>query len=226
MPSSGDKRREQQRARRARASEQTCSDASATHGLPAQVPLPVPERASAVLASQQTAAVGDDMHAVARAISAADDVAARINMQFAETAAPAGMRAIAAVLHEQEHGGTFSQLAQLFAVDGASFNRDTLRKWRALVADLDKPEALVRRLEHEESRRQRNADNNAAFRAGFTTPRSLAPTSAAAVSTLSAQPRSALSIEMHTNALAPPTVSPSTPEPCGLLRNLSCESAP
>ena len=114
---------------------------------------------------------GSTVDAVASALVEADAVAAKIQQLFGETAELAGTRAIAAVLHERQHGGTFNELAKLFAADGASFSRPTLRKWRALVADLDRPEAFVQRLELEEARRQRNADNNAAFRAGSAMPR-------------------------------------------------------
>ena len=115
--------------------------------------------------------MGGVVDAVASALAEADVVAAKIQLQFGETAEASGIRAIAAVLHERQHGGNFNQLSKLFAADGVAFSRPTLRKWRALVGDLDKPEVFVQRLEHEEVRRQRNADNNAAFRAGSATPR-------------------------------------------------------
>ena len=110
MPSSADKRREQQRARRARAGaekagsgENVLVDAG---GMPLPAPLTLQSQPNAEPPAsdgplQSSGAVNDG----ANALLEANEVADKIDRQFGEVATSAGLRAIAAVLYERRHGG-------------------------------------------------------------------------------------------------------------------------
>jgi hypothetical protein len=213
MPSSAEKRREQQRARRAHAAEAASSGQGGVDGaggVPLPVPLPQASAEPHASDSEPTPSATTHATSVASALFDADITAAKILQQLGEQPTPAGLRAIAAVLYERQHGGTFKELAALFTVDGASFNRDTLRKWRALMGDVDRPEAFVECLEREEARRQRNAENNAAFRAGSTAPR---PQQARQSAASSVEPSTAPSAQSTSAVAARSSAAPLSAEP-------------
>ena len=89
------------------------------------------------------------MGSKAAALATAPAVAAKIENQFGENLGDNALYYVAAVLYEQEQDSiTFNQLRKVFEseVSGA-FTRPTLRRYRGLVNDLDKPEAVLQRLE-------------------------------------------------------------------------------
>ena len=88
------------------------------------------------------------MDAKAAALAAAPAVAAKIEHQFGETVGSSAIPHVAAVLYERDqHKITFTQLREVFESEGTSLTRPTLRRYRGLVNDLDRPEAVLQRLE-------------------------------------------------------------------------------
>jgi hypothetical protein len=111
MPSSGDKRLEQQRARRARALEQARSGGAMLNGDGVSLAVPLTSTEPPLLqpSSEPTSVEtrsDSSSDAVASALLEASVVAAKINKQLGEKATAAGARAIAAVLYERQHGGS------------------------------------------------------------------------------------------------------------------------
>ena len=126
--------------------------------------------------------MGSDSAAVDAALREADAVVKKLEFQFGMNIAESGRRAVAGVLYQQAHGGTFPAVQRLFRVNGRdTFTKPTFNGYRERMADLDQPDAFIARLEKEEQRRHANATREAARRAapcGSARPSRTAPSAA------------------------------------------------